>query len=94
MHQKTLFKDRPSIDERFAEFVAANEWFVAECILRAREHKAAGNKRWSMKAIFELTRHKFRNTSGRYGLNNSYTSLMARLVIERAPDLKGFFELR
>ena len=94
MHQQTLFTDRPSIEDRFAEFVSDNPWFVVECIRMAREHKAAGNKRWSMKAIFELLRHKFRRTGGRYGLNNSYTSLMARLLIERAPDLKGFFELR
>lgn len=95
MHQTSLFTEQKTTAERFAEFVAANEWFVQECLRQCRESKADGNKRGSVKSLFEQHRHKFRAGAGcKYGLNNSYTSLFARLLIERDPSLNGFFELR
>ena len=94
--QRTLFEERPtqSREERFALFLNANSWFVPLVIRMAREHKEKGNKRWSMKAIFELTRHQFRDGQQQYGLNNDFSALMARHVMEIATDLRGFFETR
>lgn len=94
--QQTLFGEstKAPTAERFAAFIEEHRWFSREVVAEARKRKAQGQKRWSIKAVFELNRHRFPRGPGKHGLDNSFTSYMARHVIKVAPDLEGFFELR
>jgi hypothetical protein len=56
-----------------------------------------GIKRYGAKSIVEVLRwhYALRNKSGEeWKINNNYVSRLARLAMERAPELRGFFELR
>jgi len=93
-----LFGNLPhelSREEKFEEFVRDNPEFVRKVCDRALSEYAKGARRGGMKQYFE----DFRKDSsivfhGNYRLNNDFTSLMARLVMEKYPQLKGFFETR
>lgn len=86
-------KRRPTIEERWADFLRAHPWFMDRVIDLSRERLDQGNKRWSMKAVFEILRPQFRRGES-FGLNNSFTALAAREAVRRAPDLESFFEFR
>lgn len=80
-------------DEELATFLLQHDWFENHVIKMAREHKLQGNKRWSMRAIWELSRHLFKKgPKDRHGLPNVLAPAMARRVMRVAPDLAGFFE--
>lgn len=81
-------------EERFGKFVADNPDFVEWFCRRALQDRAAGLRRGSAKLYFEEYRGKHINGDGRYRLNNDFTSLMARLAVERHSILNGFFETR
>lgn len=54
------------------------------------------NKKMGMKAIYERVRWEYSvQTDGEpYKLNNNFTAFYARRLMEREPELKGFFETR
>ena len=87
---------RPSIEERFEAFHAANPHVYWRIVRLARQHKAFGHPKGSMKALFEVMRWNMKvKTSGKpWKLNNIYTAHYAQLVMEECPDLRGFFETR
>jgi hypothetical protein len=93
-----LFEGLPhelSREEKFEQFVRDNPAFVKKVCERALAEYAMGARRGGMKQYFE----DFRKDSsivfnGKYRLNNDFTSLMARLVMKRYPQLEGFFETR
>ena len=55
-----------------------------------------GIRRTGIAAIFERLRWLYRlQTQGEeYRLNNTFRAYYARMVMERCPDLAGFFEVR
>ena len=55
-----------------------------------------GIQRWSADAVFHVLRWETALTTGDLGLkiNNNYSSLMARDLLELYPGLEGFFETR
>ncbi len=57
--------------------------------------KRAGG-RIGMRALFERLRWDYLiyTTSTTYKLNNNYTPLYARMLMEQEPELAGFFEIR
>jgi hypothetical protein len=90
-----MSRARPSIDERFEDFCQRNPEILQRLIELAREAKRRGYKTYSLKALWEVLRFQADpNFAGRYKLSNNYTSRYARLVMETAPDLRGFFETR
>ena len=83
-------------EDRFQAFHRANPGLLREIIRLAREAKSRGRK-VGIKAIFERLRweYLFRTTGDEaYRLNNNFTAYYARLAMETAPDLEGFFETR
>ena len=62
----------------------------------AKELKRAGYKRYSMDGLFHILRWETRATTGNLGLkiNNNYTAFAARDLMEKHPELKGFFQTR
>lgn len=86
-----------NLDLRFRRFMDENPDAIDALVEIAREVKAAGHDRVSMKLIFEVARFRFliRQQAGeRFALNNSYTSRAARYMQAKYPDLAGMFELR
>lgn len=80
---------RPSIDQRFAEFHAANPHVFDELKRLATARVNAGAKRISMKALWEELRSSLiriadgggpDETSLAYKLNNDFTALYARML--------------
>jgi hypothetical protein len=88
-------KRRPSIEERFAAFHAANPHVYQTLLRLARRARAAGKERLGMKALWEVCRWEFGlATSGdEFRCNNDFTASYARLLMQE-PDLAGMFETR
>lgn len=85
-----------SIEDRFELFDAANAWVWNEIIRQAEETLRAGDKRCSMKRIWENIRtqvgHGASLRAGR--LNNSFTSRYSLKLKAQRPDLAVLFETR
>lgn len=98
---------RPSIDQRFAEFWLANPHVWDELKKIALARLASGSKRVGVKALWEELRTKLakrelaydgfgipRETAAAFKLDNSFTALYARKLIERHPELAAVIEVR
>lgn len=86
-----------SIDARFRQWIADNPHVYDEVVAIARRLKAAGHDRIGMKFCLEVLRYQrmLRTTDPEsYKINNSYGSRLARMVMEREPDLAEMFETR
>lgn len=87
---------RPTIAERY-EIYRAQRPDVYDLLVRlARDVKARGKTTYSMKAVFERARWHFHIERGEDGfvLNNDFTALFAREIMECEADLADFFETR
>ena len=72
---------RPSIEERFRAFHAANPHVLEELLKLARAHLNAGATYISSKALYEACRVTLRTHHGDdYKLNNDYTLTVERNV--------------
>ena len=94
MLQAHLFQ--PSIEAAFLEFHAENPDVYRELRTLAHSLKAAGRSHYGIKALYEVVRfHRaLQTTDDHFKLNNNFTALYARMLMEQEPDLVGFFELR
>ena len=87
--------ERPkTIDERFAEFHAANPHVAEEMLRLARARLERGERRIGAKALWEELRGSLSTTDPEYSLNNTYTALYARLLLELEPRLINVIEVR
>ena len=93
---KVKYEKEASVEERFLCFHEANPHVARALAKRALQLKRAGRKRYGMKALFETLRFfsSLQSKGDPYKLNNSYTTLYARLIMEKMPELEGFFETR
>lgn len=87
-----------TIRQRFEIFHDANPTVFSALRQMALQLKARGARRGSMKALMETLRWLHQLTvnpddSG-FKLNNNFTALYARLLMDREPALEGFFETR
>ena len=90
------FTDRRSIDVRFAEFHAANEWVYSALRGMALTAKREGH-RVGIRCLWETFRwtHRQRiDSEETFRCNDHFPSRFARLLMEREPELAGFFETR
>jgi hypothetical protein len=94
--RSTLRAAKPTITERFWEYHYAHPEVYELLVKLARDVKARGKTKYSMKAIFERARWHYHIERGEDGfvLNNDFTSHYARLIMEQEPDLDGFFDVR
>jgi hypothetical protein len=94
--RSTLRVVQPTIGERFATWIACHPEVYDLAVKLSRQVKARGKTQYSMKAIWEIMRWHYHIERGdeEFVLNNDFTSHLARLIEEREPDLKGFFEKR
>lgn len=84
-----------TIAERFALFHEQNP-HVAKALEALAGQWLARHERASMKALFERLRWEsgLQTHGEAYRLNNDYTALYARLLIERRPEWAAAFTLR
>jgi len=86
-----------TIQERFEAFHDANPHIYRMLRALALGWVYAGRTHGSMKMFWETLRFQSGtvNSLGEpYKLNNDFTALYARLLMEREPALAGFFEIR
>lgn len=85
-----------TIQQRFEAFHAANPQVYAALRSLALQMVGGGVRSYGIKGLFELLRWQYAiQTKGEpYRLCNSYTSRYARLLMQREPALRGFFEVR
>lgn len=92
--------ERPSIDQRFAEFWRDNPHVWDELKRLAFERLASGSKRIGVKALWEELRASLIKIeagglgAGDYKLNNDFTALYARKLIQNHPELAAVIEVR
>ncbi len=82
----------------FEEFHRDNPHVYERLKRLAFRLKVRGVQRWGIKALYEVLRFEealaTSASAGTYRLNNNFTALYARKLMEAEPDLEGFFELR
>ena len=85
-----------TIDHKFREYHERHPEVYQHLVLFARRVKARGHERYSISALFERVRWHLDIEKGDepFKIDNIYRSRYARLIMEREPDLKDFFELR
>lgn len=85
-----------TIQERFEAFHRANPHVYAALRSLALQMLGNGVRQYGIKGLFERLRWEFSlATKGEpFRLSNDFSSRYARLLIERNPELEGFFELR
>ena len=73
----------------------ANPWLIPKLAKMARELKNCGHDHYGISGLFEALRWESYET-GDLGLkiNNNHRAFAARDLMERYPDLKGFFRIR
>ncbi|WP_435124528.1 hypothetical protein [Actinacidiphila sp. bgisy144] len=83
---------RPTIADRFAAFDAEHPYVYRALERLTAQRLAAGATRVGLKALFEDLRWQLPTGAG--GLDNSFTALYARKLIEDHPQWASAFELR
>jgi hypothetical protein len=84
------------IEIAFWQFHNGNPHIYTRLVEMARQLKAKGFRRYSINSLFEVLRwHSALKTKGSlFKLNNNYRSYYARLIMEKEPDIEGFFSIR
>ncbi|KPI25086.1 hypothetical protein OV320_8291 [Actinobacteria bacterium OV320] len=83
---------RPTLTDRFLAFDAEHPYVYRALERLTADRLAAGASRVGLKALFEDLRWQL--PAGVRGLNNSFTALYARKLIEDHPHWASAFELR
>ena len=84
-----------TIEECFANFHKANPHVLKHLTRIALWLKGIGFDRYSIKGIYERLRFAAIETTGvPYKMNNDYTPLYSRMIMEETPKLAGFFQTR
>jgi hypothetical protein len=88
--------EKPTIDERWAEFERTNPRFYETVRRLALEKARRGAKRIGIGALFEVARWELDTGEGEdgYKANNDFRAVVSRLLMEREPELRGVFETR
>lgn len=91
-----LTSPRTPLERRFADFHARNPHILAELERRALRLLAVGASRIGVKALWESMRYDamVRTDTREWKLNNDFTALYARLLIERNAQLATVIETR
>ncbi len=85
-----------TIDQQFRAFHRANPHIYGNLKALALNAKRRGQK-FGIGALYEILRWKYaERTTGdaTFKLNNNYRALYARLLMDREPELDGYFETR
>lgn len=80
----------------FRQFHHDNPHVYRRLVQLARQLKNYGHDTYGMKGLFEVLRwqHAIKTKGSEFKLNNNYTSMYARLIMQKEDDLNGFFRIR
>jgi len=95
--QLSVFSDADRIARNFAQFHHQNPHVYRGLRDLALRLRRAGRDHYGIKALFEVLRYEHALTTisdDGLKLNNNYTALYARKLMEEEPELTGFFQLR
>lgn len=97
MTQSGFFDD--SIEARFRRFHSKHPEVYLELRDVCRTWRRNGGQHWSVDAAYHVLRFQRRlaglpDDDEIYRLNNNYTALYARLLMDNEPELAGLFEIR
>lgn len=93
--QVELTQPRLTLEQSFSAFCRRNPTFMRELARMTYDERLKGHSRVSVKALFEKVRSEGSlNQVGPWRLNNSWTALAARRLVELYPDLDGAVEMR
>lgn len=85
-------------ERAFWEFHEQNPHIYETLERLALQLYRGGIQRWGIKALWEVCRYELMlrtSASARtFRLNNNHTAYYARLLMDRCPELDGFFETR
>lgn len=85
----------PSIQERFARWLAKHEDIYAEFRVIAAQLLDAGVRRYGAKAIVEIVRfHRVMSDKGSVPIDNDFVSRMARKLVAEDARFREFFVMR
>lgn len=88
-------KPKPTIGERFEAFHKAHPDVLEQMMKLCRARTDRGETRIAVKALWEELRSSLAlSHAGKFKLDNSYTALYARKLIELEPALEGVIEIR
>ena len=88
---------KPRKEQRFWDFHRAHPEVYDKIVGLARAAKARGFRRYSMRTIWEKLRWHFeivKPSGDEFKLNDPLVPYYDLLVMDREPDLRGFFEIR
>jgi hypothetical protein len=90
------YADCQTIQERFDAFHDRNPQVYRALRDMALEMRRRGHRQYGIKALFEVLRfnHAMQTHGDAFKLNNNYTALYARLLMDNEPELADFFETR
>jgi hypothetical protein len=95
MTQLTLFYSSKH-ETAFLAFHEANPVVYAKLREFALQMKRSGRRHLGIAALFERLRwwSSYETVGDEYKLNNNFRAFYARMLMEREPELAGFFEIR
>jgi len=85
-----------SLRSDFEKFHEAHPEVYVKLVEIARETKARGYKKYSVRTIWEVLRWRIQmlKFDAKYKLNDHHSPYYSRLIAAQEPDLVGFFEQR
>lgn len=85
-----------TIQDRFDEFHALNPHVARRLAEMALQEKRRGWQWGSIDMLCHALRRDYRlqTTGDDFKINNNFTALYARLLMDQWPELQGFFETR
>jgi len=84
-----------TIQQKFDAWIALNPWVIPAVEHLVHAWLAAGHKRVGVKQVWEVLRWQYGTTVGdTFKANNTWTSRVARLLIERNPEWADVIETR
>lgn len=84
-----------TIEERWRDWSAANPWVLDALERLAADWLAAGHRKVGVKALWEVIRWQYGQTTGdTFKANNDFTSRAARDLIARRPEWADAIETR
>ena len=91
-----MINDDDAIANDFRKFHRENPDVYSELVKISRQLKLRGRDHYGIKALFEVVRfHRaIRTNDPVFKLNNNFTALYARLIMNQESDLSDFFETR
>jgi hypothetical protein len=89
-----LLEPKATTEEQFAQFCRRNPWFLKRVAELTYEFRLRGAQRVSMKRVFEELRGDVEDQGTTYRLNNDWSALASRRIVELYPDLDGAYAMR